>query len=116
MLQPPRAVEHLLKLKSQCTVKPRNNGFEGTKCNRPSLPKSVIARMESKRKECYRTEENSSILIFSTTLGTIITGFYCVILSSAYQKKKVKSFSIISANLFASIYVSPSGNLFGREP
>ena len=38
--------------KLACTVKPRNNGFEGTKHSCLLLPKSVITNIENKRKKC----------------------------------------------------------------
>ena len=60
------------------TVKPRNNGFEGTKHSYPLLPKSVIANIEIKRYECQGTRAKSAIVRFSTTLGSVIAGFYCI--------------------------------------
>ena len=61
------------------TVKPRNNGFEGTKHSYPLLPKSVIANIEIKRYECQGTRAKSVIVRFSTTLGSVIAGFHCTI-------------------------------------
>ena len=54
------------------TVKPRNNGFEGTKHSCPLLPKSVIANIESKRKKCQGTEAKFAIVRFFTPLGCVI--------------------------------------------
>ena len=61
------------------TVKPRNNGFEGTKHSCPLLPKSVIANIESKRKKCQGTEAKFAIVRFFTTLGCVIARFYCIL-------------------------------------
>ena len=59
------------------TVKPRYNGFEGTKYIHPLLPKSVIANRESKRKICQGTEAKFAIIRFFTILGCVIARFYC---------------------------------------